>query len=336
MGVFGVAQFRSWRNPNRVMLKDVVPLDTPYNLQIEPSSVCNARCVFCYHSTNTGGTLLSTETFRKIISDAKGFPSKIKIVDLYSSGEPLCNPHFADMVNEVKQAGISERVGVTTNGLLLTPKRIDDIITAGLDVIRISVNGLNSETYKQICGIDVNFDKFMETLSYPYANKGKCQINIKIADLALRGENEETFKDMFGNIADTIFVERIMPYYKDVDYDALDQDIQKRAIDGRYGMKQTNFHKVCYRPFIKFQIATSGNITASCCGCPVSDVIFGNVYKDNLVDVWNSSNRKAFLRMQLEGKRFLHPVCKDCLIPNDIAHETEILDPYADEILQRF
>ena len=37
--------------------------------------------------------------------------------------------------------------------------------------------------------------------------------------------------------------------------------------------------------------------------------------------------------MQLEGKRFEHPICKKCSIPNDITTEADILDPWAKELL---
>lgn len=45
-----MAEFRQWRETERTMLKDVVPLDTPYNLQVEVSSICNLRCVYCAHA----------------------------------------------------------------------------------------------------------------------------------------------------------------------------------------------------------------------------------------------------------------------------------------------
>lgn len=38
-----MAEYRQWREENRTYLKDVVPLDTPYNIKVEVSSLCNAR-----------------------------------------------------------------------------------------------------------------------------------------------------------------------------------------------------------------------------------------------------------------------------------------------------
>lgn len=68
-----MAEFRQWRNENRTWLKDVVPLDTPYNLQVEVSSLCNARCVYCAHSRNDHSVYegnMTMELFWKILEDS--------------------------------------------------------------------------------------------------------------------------------------------------------------------------------------------------------------------------------------------------------------------------
>lgn len=43
----------------------------------------------------------------------------------------------------------------------------------------------------------------------------------------------------------------------------------------------------------------------------------------------------SFLKMQLRGERFRHPVCKNCILANDITSEADILDPWKDEILRK-
>lgn len=45
-----MAEYRQWREEKRTPLRDVVPLDTPYNIMIETSSLCNAKCNYCAHS----------------------------------------------------------------------------------------------------------------------------------------------------------------------------------------------------------------------------------------------------------------------------------------------
>ena len=37
----------------------------------------------------------------------------------------------------------------------------------------------------------------------------------------------------------------------------------------------------------------------------------------------------------MEWRRFEHPYCKECVMPNDITTEADLLDPWAGEILER-
>lgn len=170
-----MAEFHQWREENREMLKDVVPLDTPYNIKVEVSSLCNARCKYCAHSRpDAGGGWqgnMSMELFERVIDNIKQFAHKPKLMEMFMHGEPLCNPNLAAMIKRVKEENIVDRINFTTNGLLFTPSKIDEINAAGVDVIRISIQGLDAETYKEICGVDVDFDAFLDNLSYLYKHK---------------------------------------------------------------------------------------------------------------------------------------------------------------------
>ena len=45
------AKEESFWDKNRERLADVVPLDTPFMINIEPSSACNLKCKYCGHSS---------------------------------------------------------------------------------------------------------------------------------------------------------------------------------------------------------------------------------------------------------------------------------------------
>lgn len=332
--------YQGWRNPNRTYLKDVVPLSTPYNLYVETSSVCNFRCIYCGHDKyakeNPTGNM-SKEIFSKIVEQCKAFPKKLKLMDMFWYGEPLCNPKLADMIAEAKSADIAECIGFTTNGVLLNKEIINRLIVSGVDVIRISLQGLDVEKYESTCGCKIDVDKFRDNLKYLYDHRGQCKVKIKIADISLRDmkNGEERFYDMFGGICDAIFVEHILPMYKDIDYEAINSNIVENKINGRYGYQQNKVNKVCYRPFMKMAVRFDGTVTAACCDMS-HEVVFGNIRDHTLNDIWNGESHRNFLRMQLQGKRFLHEICKNCCIPNDLSFKEDYLDPYADELLKRF
>lgn len=335
-----MAEMKYWREEKRTYLKDVIPLDTPYNIGIEVSSLCNAHCVYCAHSKRDHGVYegnMTMDLFEKVIAEIHRFPQKIRLIETYSFGEPLCNPDLEKMIAIIRQENIAEKINFTTNGLLLTPKRIDALMAAGIDTIRISLQGLNADMYAKMCGVKVKFNEFLENLRYLFEHRGNCKIRMKIADVALNNilDGEKKFEKMFGDIADSLFVEHILPIYQGVDYAGIDKKIIANSLNGRGNVVQKEVHKVCHRPFYRLRITANGEVMANCCDQP-HDIRYGNILKHGLVELWNGTLRTAFLKMQLEGKRFNHPVCRDCVLANDITNEADLLDPWADEIIKKF
>ena len=337
-----MADYRQWREEKRTPLKDVVPLETPYNVKIETSSLCNAKCVYCAHSKPDAGGIwqgnMPIELFEKVINDIKQFPEKLKLIELYMYGEPLCNPDFGKMIGIANKERASKSLNFTTNGILLTKKRVDEIMSnGGVVIIRISLQGLDSKAYWDTCRVRIDFDEMRSNIKYLYENKGKCSIRIKIADIAISNiENgKEKFEELFGSIADSIFIEHILPLYGDLNYDDIDKNINKSYMSGREGVQTEQIHRVCHRPFYRVRVAANGAVTSACCDTP-HDIVYGDITKESLYDIWNGSIHKSFLKMQLEGKRFSHPSCKDCIAANDITTKDDYLDPWAEEILKRF
>lgn len=334
-----MADLKYWREENRTFLKDVIPLDTPYNIGIEVSSLCNARCVYCAHSRKDHGVYegnMTMELFRKVIDEIHRFPKKIRLIETYSFGEPLCNPHLEEMIAIIRQENVAEKINFTTNGLLFNKKRVDALMAAGVDTIRISLQGLNAEMYDKMCGVKVRFEDFLNNLRYLYEHRGNCKIRMKIADVALKDipDGEKKFEEMFGDMADSLFVEHILPIYQDVDYGSLDQMILDNSMNGRGNVAQNEVHKVCHRPFYRLRVTANGEVMANCCDQP-HDIRYGNIHEQGLVELWNGKVRTAFLKMQLQGRRFQHPICRDCVLANDITNEADLLDPWADELLKR-
>ena len=115
---------------NRLTLMDVVPLDVPLCVCIEPTNVCNFKCLMCWQSTKEyeegGGPFLNMtdELFDKLIEDLKAFcqhqGKKIKLIKLYSTGEPLLHPGIGAMVRKIKAADVCDEMEITTNASLLT------------------------------------------------------------------------------------------------------------------------------------------------------------------------------------------------------------------------
>lgn len=107
-------------------------------IQVEVSSHCNAACTYCPHTVYRDrweDRHLPLSSFERLIPAF----SKTALVYLQGWGEPLLNPEFFSMAAMAKKAGC--RVGTTTNGMLLTPERIQRVLEAELDIVAFSLAG---------------------------------------------------------------------------------------------------------------------------------------------------------------------------------------------------
>lgn len=322
---------------DRVILADVLPLRTPYSAFIFPTTYCNFKCKYCGHSLghkemkrryNFTPEHMSMDTFYKTVEQLREFPDKLKMVSLTGQGEPLLNPNIAEMVRIIKEAEIADRVEIITNASLLVREKADALIDAGLDTLRISLQGLSSEKYKSICGADIDFEAFMDNVRYFYRHKRNTNLFLKVMDVALDDGEAEKFYDLFKDCTDRMYIERMLPAYDGV---ALTDGMEIEY--DRYGNKTKKMNKVCPLAFYMIGIFPNGDVEP--CDTIYKPVVLGNVHDGRIVDMWQSEKLHTFWKMHLQGKRFDNKYCANCCAPNDVAHQEDYLDEAADAIMQR-
>lgn len=322
---------------NRTKLETVIPLRTPFIINIDPSDKCNFRCKFC----PTGDLALMNKTpgrnfgpmdfdlFKKIVDDICEFDEPIKVLRLYKDGEPLLNPHFVDMIKYAKQSGCCDRVDTTTNASLLTPDLSLAIINAGLDRINISIEGVNNEQYKDFSDYKIDFDKLVDNIRFFYKHKKQCEMLVKINGDILTEEQKQIFLKTFGNITDNIFIESIMSCWPEFELRGGVQVNHERGIFGD-GIKEV---MVCPYPFYSFSINSSGTVS-SCFIDWSRKLILGDVIKQSVKEVWNGKELRNLQILFLKMERKSHPVCKNC---GQLTHaHCDNIDKFAQELLNKY
>lgn len=325
-------------NTNRSLLGKCIPLDMPFSIVVDLSEQCNFKCNYCFRSGIKNDNwsyaslndLMSFETFEKVLEQLKMFPHKIKSISLSGHGEPLCNPLLEEMANSIKIAGITEQIDIHTNASLLTEERAVKLAKSGLTRIIVSLQGLCAEDYNKVAGVKINWDKFYENLRILYKNKNdELKIHIKISEAAFP-ENEfdnyyNRFVKLFEPIADTIFVEKVVPLWQNVNCN--------NEIANKFG---SSFGKINYCPllFYKIVVIPSGEIFPCTNLPPLSSL--GNINKISLFEAWKSSERKEMLIDHLLDTNKENKICANCFVPtNTVLTENDMIDPYKDEILRR-
>ncbi len=123
----------------------------PY-LQIEPTSICNYRCVFCFETDKfftrkSNGFMghMSIDTFRRVIDQAAG---NVEFISLASRGEPLLCPDIDAML--AYTCGKFLNLKMNTNASLLDERKTHAILQSGVKTLVFSADAAEEPLYSQL------------------------------------------------------------------------------------------------------------------------------------------------------------------------------------------
>lgn len=322
----------------RTPLVQVLPLDTPFIVQIFPVYGCNFKCNYCIHSVPVGKrnfisekALMDFSVYKKCIDDLCEFPQKLKMLRFAGTGEPLLHKDIAKMVEYAAIKQVAASIDIVTNGALLTPELSRELINAGLSRIRVSIQGVDSFKYYQTTGAEFDFGKFVDNLTYFYQDRGRTKMYIKIIDCALDEDDEDKFLGIFGDICDHIAIEHLLPAVSQIDYAALAKDVQQGLTQNGVQVQPA---EVCPQPFYLMQINPEGNVVP-CCAMETA-CIMGNCREESLLSIWGGKKYDEFRQKQLLKQKDFYPVCKKCQQYKYSMFQEDILDNDADKLLKYY
>lgn len=322
-------------NTKRVELGKQLPLDTPFSVHIFPMFYCNFKCSYCLHCLSDEKLKdmgfvkqkMSMEVYKKAIDDISEFPQKLKALIFAGHGEPLLHTNIAEMVKYAKDKEVAERVEIVTNGSLLTEELSDKLIAAGLDRLRVSLQGITSEKYKEVSDVDIDINDIVKKLEYFCEHKKSTEVYVKIMDISMDSPKDfDTFKEMFKNACDISAVEYAIPFVDEIDYDKFGE-LSGKCKQGN--QKQSN---ICSMPFYMMVLYPDGTL-APCCSTTLP-VKYKNVMDHSVKEIWNSQQITAFQKKLLGGVSNIN-VCKDCSVPSFGLQDGDYLDEYRDELLEK-
>ena len=320
----------------RTPLQDVIPLSTPFVVFVDPASACNFQCPFCptghrdmIEETGRFQGVMKLDLFKKVIDDIGQFERPIKVLRMYKDGEPFLNKRLAEMIAYAKASGVVEYIDTTTNGSLITPERLGPVLEAGLDKINVSVDGMTNEQYKRFTGYDFDFARFVEQIKWLDANKGNCEVVIKIPGELITEAQRQEFYDTFGDYCDRIFIENFAPCWPEFDVEAL------TGVTITQGIYQHPISDTDTCPYIFYSISVNADGLVSSCFLDWGrKLIVGDVNQDSLKAIWHSDKLNELRLKHLEGRRKSLPVCSQC---GQLSHcLPDNIDAFRETILPRF
>jgi len=141
-------------------------------IEVKPNNGCNFNCVYC--SIDSG---LSSKRQVEFIVEKdfliQELKKLIKIkqcdqIEIYINphGEPLLYKPLVDLIKDMSKIKEIKTIGMSTNGLLLTKSKVDELIKAGLSKFNISLNSIDEKTAKRLAGLNYNNKKILEICKY--------------------------------------------------------------------------------------------------------------------------------------------------------------------------
>ncbi len=194
------------------MIKDNYGRRIDY-FRISVTDRCNLRCSYCMPPegiklTSHDDILRYEEIIRlSQIAYELGF-RKFRI----TGGEPLCRKGISHLVSGISKINTDIDLSLTTNGVLLA-KYADELKSAGLSRVNISLDTLNSEKFKEITQFDL-FDEVIRSIEKAI-EIGFSPIKINV--VVVRGVNDDEILDFVEFVKDKpLFIRfiELMPFRK--------------------------------------------------------------------------------------------------------------------------
>ena len=310
-------------------LHEMLPLSEPLFLSIRISDSCNFKCRFCYNSVNEikDGSLISLDFYKKLISDLSDFEGQVDTLLIGGDVEPLQHPEFTDFIKIARNSGKVKTLKMSTNVSLLTPELARDIISSGIDIVQISINGMSNEHYKYITNCDVDFNMIKGNVEYLHSIKENAHIHIKCIGDYFSEEQKAEFFSVFSPLCDSINIERLVNQWLDIELDI------KSGVN-RFDLHNAKSSSICSRPFYLINVHHNGNV--NCCPASIKTTFaLANANTSSLFDIWKGKAlyelRMAFLRGNYQSK------CHSCSMCKFTEFQTsENLTPYREVLLEKY
>ncbi|MEK7072626.1 MAG: radical SAM/SPASM domain-containing protein [Patescibacteria group bacterium] len=338
----GIKKIKHLDEPcNFKQLSEVLPLEVPLSLLIDPSSVCNFKCSFCptghpqmlAKAARPNG-MMNFDLFCKIVDDVQKFDKKLEKINLCKDGEPFLNKNLVKMVAYAKKKDIANNISITSNGALINEFDARGLIDAGLDSIRISIEHVDDAGYKKVTNTPTKYEHVRRNVEYLFNEKRKrksgLKIYAKLIDTGLSDFEKKKFTDDFSGISDFININPVDGRSNSQGYDfTLGQGISSATAYANTMSKMDR--QVCPHPFYSMAINFNGSVSV-CCIDWGFNVIIGNVNKESLVDIWRGKKLRNFRMLHLKGERKKINICADCHVVIGSPVESDI-DGVANSLL---
>ncbi len=252
----------------------------PDHVQIQTVTGCNAQCIFCPNGKTRShipkGRRMGWDLYRSVVDQC--IELGIRRYSVYLMNGPMLDHELADRVAFVSaRIKKPQYVKVTSHGGLLTERMVKGLLDSGFDKLKISVQSLDADTYRNIMGLPLaktlkNIDLFLELKKKGDYKSPRLEI-VMVDSIQTHDE-----------------IPRIRRYWQDRNIKVYIEPVENRADQHNIRETAVSQHRLtsfswCRRLMEQIYILFDGRMV-QCCADWDQRSIMGDLTAQCLADIW--------------------------------------------------
>jgi MoaA/NifB/PqqE/SkfB family radical SAM enzyme len=270
--------------------------ERPKYIQLETVTKCNAKCPFCpQHEIARDPAKMPDAVWKKIVDDTRGWGVTYRP---FLTNEPFVDNRMPEIVRYIKENDPTAKVEFNTNGELVTEKLGRDLLEAGVDIMRFSIDGFSKETYEP-SRIGIDYDKVMErTVRFleiwdEGGYRDKVFTELRMIEVPENAHEIEAYREFWGPRCSEVLITSMYQW-------------------PWTGQKPSDVVlKPCLKILDELFFYTNGNATI-CCWDVHERAVVGNVNEQSVAEIWESYAARCMRNTLDDGRRDLLNLCSRC------------------------
>lgn len=304
-------------------VKRPIVFGMPFSLSVEPVSYCNLKCRECpvgdeNYKRKKGKT--DIEMYRKLIDEMH--PYLINLF-LYFLGEPLLNRQLPQLIEYATKNKVY--TALSTNGNVYTHDMIEQLISAGLKKIIVSVDGANQQSYQQyrVGGRWCKTIRFIELMAEKKKQLKSNTPKIEVQFLVLK-TNEHQMNDIKKIILSSGASKLVFKSAQINHTQNMQTLLTSKSKYARYKKKGNSYiikskrKNRCFRSWNSAVVTFNGNVLP-CCFDKYEKHVTGSINDSSFKDIWFGLNFMKFRNIILSNRKSI-AMCNNCTEGLNLSH----------------
>ena len=285
----------------------------PRYIDVELTNHCNFHCLMC--PTGTGESkrtrgFMSDEVIEKVIENAVTYKIPVRLIGW---GEPTLHPKFMHFVRELKKHHVL--LHFNTNGSLLEDVDYREIVDLGVESLKFSFQGVDSQTYGEMRD-GGDFERLIERINVLNQIRGERPYPYIQITTTITNESEEQvdkFKQLIAPYCDYYNIGRTKLSHLDQDKMTLPPEKKKKYQEllTRESVHKVPASKYCVELYDKLTVGWDGRVSA-CCTDTEYELTVGNIIHEDLQQIFNGDCVNQLRKTAASQDLSVIPKCRKC------------------------